>query len=150
MIQAIVKGHHMSDKAAEQKDGYVSSLLCALENGADETRLFKVTFKRTNAPAVGSTIHISHKGFTRKGLPMYPKYEGLVEEKDMEGKRKPLMLLKAGQSIHIESTTQPGTFYAITRSHNGTHVYCSCPAWKYQRLNPLLRTCKHLQAYVFE
>ena len=37
------------------------------------------------------------------------------------------------------------TVYEINRADAG-HLYCSCPAWKFQRVAPSARTCKHLKA----
>lgn len=36
--------------------------------------------------------------------------------------------------------------HKIVRGANG-HIYCSCPAWRFQKVNPLKRTCKHLIAF---
>ena len=58
-------------------------------------------------------------------------------------KSKSKLILKPGQHVVIPSTTEDDTNYVITMSRAGNCVYCSCPAWKYQRLNPLLRKCKH-------
>ena len=38
------------------------------------------------------------------------------------------------------------TVYQIIRDAEGG-VYCTCPAWKFQRVNPRMRTCKHLQRF---
>ena len=35
--------------------------------------------------------------------------------------------------------------YEIRRSADKSHLYCSCPAWKYQKRRPQDRTCKHLE-----
>lgn len=45
----------------------------------------------------------------------------------------------------IPSMTNPEIVYTIKRGHDG-NVYCSCPAWKFQKLAPKDRTCKHLRA----
>lgn len=33
--------------------------------------------------------------------------------------------------------------YTVKQGRDGV-VYCSCPSWKFQRVTPALRTCKHL------
>lgn len=53
--------------------------------------------------------------------------------------------LAPGESVQVKGSED--NIYIVKRSQKiPTSVYCSCPAWKYQRLNPLLRTCKHCQA----
>jgi hypothetical protein len=36
--------------------------------------------------------------------------------------------------------------YTITLPANGNPAWCSCPAWRFQKLPPELRVCKHLRA----
>ena len=43
----------------------------------------------------------------------------------------------------VPSKTTAGKSYNIVQGADGV-VYCQCPAWKYQRLTPSRRTCKHL------
>lgn len=53
--------------------------------------------------------------------------------------------LAPGESVNVKGCTD--TIYIVKRSEKiPSSVYCSCPAWKYQKLNPLLRTCKHCKA----
>ena len=35
--------------------------------------------------------------------------------------------------------------YTLTLKDN--HLYCSCPAWKYQKVRAISRTCKHIKQY---
>lgn len=51
--------------------------------------------------------------------------------------------LSKGEAVYVISDTDPSTTYKVTMSGNSSSVYCSCLAWKYQRLNPAVRTCKH-------
>lgn len=46
----------------------------------------------------------------------------------------------------VQSKTNPEKFYEIRKGadHN---VYCTCPAWKYQRKQVATRTCKHIKSY---
>jgi len=45
------------------------------------------------------------------------------------------------------SKTDPSKSYEIRRGKDGT-IYCTCPAWRYQRLKKgEKRTCKHLAAF---
>jgi DNA ligase-1 len=59
------------------------------------------------------------------------------------GADPPGPVLTPGKSVVVKSMTQPTTTYTVTMSKTGDCVYCSCQAWKYQRLNPLFRMCKH-------
>lgn len=53
--------------------------------------------------------------------------------------------LKPGESVMVKG--KKDEIYKVTRSKKiPESVYCSCPAWKYQRLNPVIRTCKHCVA----
>jgi len=44
------------------------------------------------------------------------------------------------------SETHPERQYEI-RVGEGGHIYCTCPAWRFQRKPPRDRTCKHLIRY---
>ena len=47
-------------------------------------------------------------------------------------------------SITISSATNPGTRYTIKQGADGV-VYCSCPAWKFQKAPVEKRSCKHIR-----
>jgi len=51
--------------------------------------------------------------------------------------------LDAGEGVEVVSGINT---YIVKCSKSGNCVYCSCPAWKYQRLPPRERTCKHCVA----
>lgn len=44
----------------------------------------------------------------------------------------------------VPSSSNPALSYEIRLGHDG-NVYCSCPNWKYQKLPPKERTCKHMK-----
>ena len=44
----------------------------------------------------------------------------------------------------VKSSSGEGS-YTVARGDDGV-VYCSCPGWKYQRLAPAARSCKHIKA----
>jgi hypothetical protein len=46
----------------------------------------------------------------------------------------------------VTSETRPDVAHEIRMGADG-NVYCTCEAWKYQRLPVAQRTCKHLQAF---
>jgi hypothetical protein len=45
----------------------------------------------------------------------------------------------------VQSSTNPAQSYDILLGGDG-NVYCTCPGWKYQKLPPKERTCKHMKA----
>jgi hypothetical protein len=46
----------------------------------------------------------------------------------------------------IASKSNPSKTYTITLSAEGV-VYCDCPAWRYQRISPADRCCKHTVSF---
>ena len=40
--------------------------------------------------------------------------------------------------------TNGQALYTITQARDGQSWYCSCPAWRHQRVSPTRRTCKHI------
>jgi hypothetical protein len=53
------------------------------------------------------------------------------------------MKMKPGEKVNVMSS-KGSEYYTITMpKKEGALPYCSCAAWKYQRLSPALRTCKH-------
>lgn len=45
----------------------------------------------------------------------------------------------------VPSSSDPSKSYEIRMGNDG-NVYCSCPAWKYQKVPPKERTCKHIKS----
>lgn len=45
----------------------------------------------------------------------------------------------------VPSSSNPNKAYEVRCGHDG-NVYCSCPAWKFQKKHPHDRTCKHIKA----
>lgn len=43
------------------------------------------------------------------------------------------------------SESRPGHVHEVRLGANGT-IYCTCEGWRFQRLSPGLRTCKHTKA----
>ncbi|MAJ97140.1 MAG: hypothetical protein CMI56_00810 [Parcubacteria group bacterium] len=46
----------------------------------------------------------------------------------------------------IPATGHPGFVHNLILSKKN-HIYCTCPAWKFQKKDPSLRTCKHVDQY---
>ena len=49
------------------------------------------------------------------------------------------------QSMKIDNGK--GKCYTVTAPAKGGRIYCTCDAWKYQKLPPSQRTCKHAQMF---
>ena len=45
------------------------------------------------------------------------------------------------------SESRPGHSHEVRLGADGV-VYCTCESWRFQRLTPSLRTCKHTKAFV--
>lgn len=45
---------------------------------------------------------------------------------------------------HVPSSSNPSVAYEIRLGGDG-NVYCTCPAWKFQKLPPKERSCKHMK-----
>jgi len=43
------------------------------------------------------------------------------------------------------SKSKPGHSHAVARSHSTGDTWCTCPAWKFQRIPPADRVCKHIK-----
>jgi len=52
----------------------------------------------------------------------------------------------AATQFEIKVPGSNGREYTIKRARNGASWYCSCAAWKFQRVAPELRSCKHIRA----
>jgi predicted nucleic acid-binding Zn finger protein len=48
-------------------------------------------------------------------------------------------------TIQVPSLTEVGQSYEIKRGRDGV-LYCSCPAWRFQRKPAAERSCKHMRA----
>jgi hypothetical protein len=47
--------------------------------------------------------------------------------------------------MSVPSSSNPDKSYDVKLGKDG-NVYCSCPAWRFQKLHPHQRTCKHIKA----
>ncbi len=59
-----------------------------------------------------------------------------------EWKQQGGVTLANGTSVYVMGRE----VYKVSRARKGDSMYCSCPAWKFQNLHPLRRTCKHCEA----
>jgi len=53
-------------------------------------------------------------------------------------------VLTNGEKVKVQGDTDKT--YEVSKTASGDNIWCSCPAWKYQKKNPLVRTCKHCEA----
>lgn len=44
------------------------------------------------------------------------------------------------------SKSNPSRTYQVLLADAG-HLYCTCPKWRFQNIEPVNRTCTHLEAY---
>lgn len=59
-----------------------------------------------------------------------------------KGKKMVVHFSQASLEIGREGTDGRG-WHKIVLGQDGT-IYCTCPAWKYQKSSPASRSCKHL------
>lgn len=50
--------------------------------------------------------------------------------------------LSPGDKVSVRSSKNTGV-YVVTMPKMGNNLYCSCPAWKFQKKPASARTCKH-------
>ena len=160
-----IVGYHTTDAKKNAGNGYVSSLVC--EN---DGKKFKVSVKSFTPPAIGSSVTIQYTQTTCTGLPKFPyllskenrivvdlkratKLDKVVPPKSFTDKKtiEDWTLLggyelRNGERVKVISDNNPNVEYVVARAQKGTSVYCECPSWKFQRVNPVCRTCKHCEA----
>lgn len=52
-----------------------------------------------------------------------------------------------GRALYIAAASPPGAHYCVRRPRQAAALpYCTCAAWKFQRLAPAARVCKHTAA----
>lgn len=160
-MEVQVARYHVTDTAKRQKvldPDYVSSLECATLTG----ELFRVSVRTNRPPPIGSVITVKYQNLTERGVPRFPVYKSVRDEKDRDvpvaGASVPnadvdaitleeLEAMKGnvalGQKIYVRASKM-NEYYTVTIPvKEGMLPYCSCPAWKYQRISPAARKCKH-------
>ncbi len=155
---------YFTSKEKQNNEGYVSSLVCETAG-----KPFKVQYKNYNAPDIGTQITIKYSQTTVTGLPKFPQLLNMkptittkttkiikpepieiVQEKNVpscaltiaEWTARGGFSLQNGEAVQVKSD-RTDEVYIVKREKQGESVYCSCCAWKYQKLNPVCRTCKH-------
>ena len=157
-MQVKVVGHFTTaEKNTSANTGYVSSLVCETH----ESKTFKVQFKNYHPPCIGSMITIKYNHMTVTGLPKFaqllsnsphpiPVKPPTIPEADppltlSEWSKKGGYPLKNGEGVYVKSDRSNET-YVVKRAQKNDSVYCSCMAWKFQKMTPTCRTCKHCVA----
>jgi len=151
---------YFTTEAQKSKIGYVSSLICEMRD--DSSKNFKVQYKSINPPCIGAYVTIKYSQSTVTGLPKFAqlaKGEKKTHVTLMPQTPPPIAdaltvkqwmakggyVLKNEESVYVKSNNSD-EIYTVKRAKQGDSVYCSCYAWKYQKMNPMCRTCKHCTA----
>ena len=50
------------------------------------------------------------------------------------------------EPVYVKSEANNSQYYTLKYSERRDSYHCTCPHWKYQKLHPYARTCKHLCA----
>lgn len=165
-MEATVIGYYNTPLAVKkygQSTTYVSSLIC--QTIMIDTK-FRVSVKTYTPPTIGSLITVKYQSLTKDGVPRFPSYKGVRHMNDkpeiaqtpkkheifapmpvveLVQKRDPL---KLGERVFIESSKR-GVYYCVAQPKSQTaKPYCTCPAWKYQRVSPKDRVCKHTACFL--
>jgi hypothetical protein len=103
-------------------------------------------------PKIDEEITITFKHTKEDGCPKFATYRSNDNKTETaaseaasveQWKEREPIVLRNGEHVLVKGS---GTTYKVTRAKEGDGMYCSCPAWKYQRKNPAMRTCKHCEA----
>ena len=79
---------------------------------------------------------------THKGQPLRPVHGSGSSKEGKMSQEKQLSVVVAT----VASRSRQGVFYEIRETLMGT-IYCTCPAWMFQKLPVEARTCKHIAEY---
>jgi len=129
------------------------SIICKWNN-KDTLRVRVIGIK----PTIDSDIEITYKHTKESGCPKNASYHepktqnqsqtqsstavaetetaATIEEWEAEGG----ITLSNGESVFVKGTRET---YKVSRARQGNAVFCGCAAWKFQKANPLCRSCKH-------
>lgn len=166
--RGVVIGHNVTDAAkTKEAAGYVSSLTVLLDAGS-----VKVSFMRHDPPPIGAAVVLEYRQESAKGLPVRAHVKSVGDApspddltKAFEGlrlaapkapvKELPLppvvelaakgLSLKPGDKVRVAGSKE-GVFYTLTCARKDGRVYCSCPAWRFQKAAAPVRECKHTRA----
>ena len=70
-----------------------------------------------------------------------PKCDGVITSTECKDKGKFPLEITKGRHVYYDN--EKGTKHRITCDKKGISAYCTCEAWKYQKLPAIFRTCKH-------
>jgi hypothetical protein len=102
-------------------------------------------------PKIDSIITITYKTSKDSGCPKNASFHAnkipdtsiveaipTVEDWEAEGG----IVLSPGETVFVKGRET----YQVSRARQGDGIFCNCAAWKFQKLHPLRRTCKHCEA----
>ena len=102
-------------------------------------------------PVIDSNIAITYKTSKESGCPKNASFHATkiqetslvevaptVEDWEAEGG----IILNPGETVFVKGRET----YKVSRARQGDGIFCNCAAWKFQKLHPLRRTCKHCEA----
>jgi hypothetical protein len=68
-----------------------------------------------------------------------------VTAKSAERIKKSLQSKRPALLAKVPSMSKEGVGYDVRKGADG-NIYCTCPAWRFQRKPLMERTCKHIKA----
>ena len=129
-------------------------------------------------PSVGSIVTVQYQNLTKDGVPRFASLKGVRSDMDMpspqfvkptvikpwspvittlpknanittmkEIQEKNGMTLQPREKIYIVASGKIQGYHCITQPSTGLS-YCSCSAWRFQRLAPAKRICKHTKYFL--
>jgi len=171
-MDVVVVGY-FTTKTQSSDNGYVSSLVCETAEGKTFKVQFKsynapaigttvvIKYSQTTVtglPKFPQLVNTSSavtkkivKARKNPKTPKIPKTPKVPEIKPLDitnlmsmaqWKAKGGYVLQNAEEVHVKSD-RTDEVYVVKRAKQGDSVYCSCPAWKFQKLTPVCRTCKH-------
>jgi hypothetical protein len=113
------------------------SMVCQWNNEYLRVRVY------CDKPEIDALVMVTHTRVKLSGCPKHASFtmhqQALTIE---EWKQQGGVTLANGTYVYVMGREM----YKVSRARKGDSMYCSCPAWKFQNLHPLRRTCKHCEA----
>ena len=97
----------------------------------------QVGLKKDRSALNSPTVGLDGGQAPKDGLIFDPTKAKELDKKDT------LHRLKAGGKIYIPASSKDKGYHVVRMPKSGGKIYCSCPAWKFQKLPAAERTCKH-------
>lgn len=104
---------------------------------ADLMAKCQIGLKKDRSALNSPTVGLDGGQAPKDGLIFDPTKAKELDKKDT------LHRLKAGGKIYIPASSKDKGYHVVRMPKSGGKIYCSCPAWKFQKLPAAERTCKH-------